>query len=407
MTSLSQISLMLGNGRVRGGSGPAKALRWGATGGKAPNQIAASQKFFNSRSLHYARRQLVNPSIVIPAFFSDVGTGDRGSGGTSTFTASIEYGGVSYQATFAGSTSGVATSKSFIVSDPIPGLTITKDDAFFCRIFGSVPSGLLYIGATLSGNRAYAAGGDRLEYSATVLADRTMDTGAFTANNAVNMFRPLGILSMTDGPAVLNIGDSIDEQVRGDVDASTDFGLYCHGIGPFMGYCNVAVASDGFANFVAKDHSQRLLLAQYATHLGIGFGTNDVAGAGSLATIQASYAAFVALFPDLIPVPRTIPPRTASSDNWATGAGQTIPDAGKETLRLDLNGWYRSLPNFIEIADTQETDATSGLVTVRNGGRWKNGYTVADGGQGVHPSTVTANSAPAAQSASYMAAFGL
>lgn len=365
-----------------------------------PSALGATFKYFNSRSLHYARVAVYNPIIAIPAFYATSSGGEFGSGGSATYRASIEYNGVIYPATFGGASAGVAPSNSILYSDPIPGLSIAKDAAFFCRIFGDCPSGVIYISGLTTGNKAYAAGGDRLEVSATSIPDRTGVTGVFTANNAVIMFRPIGILGRTNANAALNIGDSIDAGTS-DTASSPDLGLTARGIGPFIGYAGLGLNSQSFSQYNDSGISKtlRMSLAQFATHIAVGLGTNDLNGTTGAAAVQSRYATFAAMFPGKTMVLRTIPPRTTGS--FADGPSQT--PTSWEAERVLWNQFVRSQPNFMEIADTQETSISGGTTTVRNGGYWKNSYTA----DGTHPLGTLANEAAAAASNSFKAAFGL
>lgn len=89
----------------------------------------------------------------------------------------------------------------------------------------------------------------------------------------------------------------------------------------------------------------------------------------------------------------TLPPRTTSTDAWATTGNQTA--LASESGRVAMNAWFRSVPapfsGCFDIADALETARDSGI--------WKAGYTI----DGTH---IGANGAPPAAAVLNPATFG-
>jgi lysophospholipase L1-like esterase len=142
-------------------------------------------------------------------------------------------------------------------------------------------------------------------------------------------------------------------------------------------WINLAVSGDTLAAFIST--AGHLLRGPYmglASHAIFQYGTNDVAAGASAATIQAGITTLInyCLLRNIKPIPCTIPPKSASSDAWATAVNQSIPNAGQETIRTTVNDWIRAnavllgCPAYVD--DCSAIEVNSSNVLTLNGGRW-------------------------------------
>jgi len=200
-------------------------------------------------------------------------------------------------------------------------------------------------------------------------------TGQNNNNSNFNIY-PLAILSQSNVPSILCIGDS---RVRGQNDAvyatavtptaaqPADYatwgtGQACRGIGMVYPYTNVGTDGDTVQQFNATN-TLRLALQQYHTHVTLNYGINDITAGRSLATIQAALQSCWALFN--IPVShQTVLPKTTSTDSWATVANQTVDTAN--SVRTGLNDWLRGRPTPLSAV----FDVTAILESAPNSGKW-------------------------------------
>jgi len=356
-----------------------------ATGCQLGNGLASTHRYFNSRKRHHARSRIQRPKIILPNVYHRGSDGVAvGPGGSVTYTASIEYKGQFYQATFGGQVSAVVPDAGYVISDEILNVDIKRGDTFFVRVFGNTPSGFVYF-SDASGQgfaRANGDGGEALAYSTTVLSDLTMG-GTVTSTDGLNIFAPIGIVAQTREPSVLLVGDSVGAGLMDNVfDGSTDFGI-ARVVGPYFGYSNCCVNSDTMARMSANS-ALRVALSAYASHVLLQHGTNDLGGSLTLSQIKAAAVSSRNLFSGLTAIQVTTAPRTTSTDAWATGANQTT--VASETVRTQWNDFKRRVsPDFdsvFDLADPFETDASGAMVSVLNGGRWKSpGMTI----DGIHP----------------------
>lgn len=357
-------------------------LGFTANGLLFPNNYASAFKYLNAVKAHYARDTIVNPRIILGnARTNSAGAPDTGPGGPVTHAASFIYGGQPYQALFGGNALGVVADLGLLISDPVMGLTIPAGTLFFTRVFADAPSGFVYYSGTNARSRTSL--GERFEFSATTLPNRTMDGSAVVSTSgATLMYGPVGIVSMTQKPSYVAYGDSIAWGERETVDDSLDMGVVSRALGPNYGGISMGVSGDDTGEFIMSTKAARLALAQYASDVVWEFGTNDLRAGRTTAQITADRNTAKA---QVIAGKRhhvtSITPDTfqASWNNAAQVKGVTEPE------RLLLNAANRAVPSgyltCLEIADTQETDTSGSTVTVRNGGIWKNNYS----GDGLHP----------------------
>lgn len=363
-------------------------LRYVANNAMTPNNFAAANKYLNSRKAHIARVDIVSPRLIIPNFYlPDAICVETGSGAEATVTAAIEIGGVCYQARFNGNVTGTVPDNSFLVSDPIVGLSIAKGAQFFSRYFGNYPAGIVYqsarndLGATASNTSI----GERLEFSATSLTDRTMTPGVFSPSGGTQiMGGVLGVIAESNAPAALIVGDSIGAGQRDPIGAELDRGIIARALGPNYGYMNTCVTGDTMTLFLASN-TNRVALGAYVSDVIIEHGQNELGNSITLEQLQTNANAIRALYPGKKVRMTTTTPRTNN------GTSSQIPHAS-ESVRVAFNDWKRAgvsgFSAHMELTDIIETNSGGGTTTVRNGGWFKYpNYT----GDGLHPGNASGN----------------
>lgn len=309
------------------------------------------------RIFDFARDNISAIVVDFPNFASDTLTG-----GTLTVNAaSVEYpAGTFTQLKFAGATAGTAgpgvallTSDSVTLTTPIP-----KGAKFFIRWSWQNNVGIPF-GLDASGNTQYIPGGDAIIQTAT---NMTMNGTMTDAGTGLSMW-PAAIRAMTTRRTLAIVGDSRNVTGAGIADAKGEQGEIGRSLGQLYGHVNVALAGEAAASFLAN-HTNRALVANYATDIIYSYGINDVTIGTAAATMIATDASIAALFPGKNFVYCTMPPRTNSSDNWTTLAGQSSPGGSYvDAIRGAVNASRRGRARFLEIADPLEP--------FRDAGKWQ------------------------------------
>lgn len=373
----------------QGGRVPSIYIGQVATKTWVPIATSAGNKQFMSRSPHIARDNIQRLQIVLPNWYWDraAAKDEKGSGGNTTYTASIEYPvGVFTQIKFSGLAAGVAASGNNLVSDWCD-VSIPNGAWFFVRVWCNAIAGIVFHGGFTAGALGVSicdtANGQRLTYGASGVVDQTMggtvvDTG--TGNKPC--FTPLAIIAETRKPSIFLMGDSINYGTGDTFDETGDLGILARAIGPALPYINAGCHGDT-AQTARSNYAKRSALIQYCSHVVCELGFNDLsasAGNRTAAQLQADLAVMYA-FAGGKPISQTtITPRSTSTDNWATPGLQTI-DANNAQKTL-FNTWVRSKPTplagYFDLGDV--------LATSRDSDKWKTtgsayGYTQ----DGVHP----------------------
>jgi hypothetical protein len=293
---------------------------------------------------------------------------------------------------------GTATGGSTIESDLL-GIGIPHGAKFKIHLIVVSASGTpLAIPVSAS---TVAGGSDATAYWATSAAMGTNDpwllnfTGATTGSSgtsgAPNIY-PLAIKGVSSVPSVILYGDS---RLSGKIDSTTstapaseNTNLGYWGVGEIartldygLPYANIGCESDTILQFTTN-HALRAALASDHQYVHFEYGINDVSAGRTAATIEGQLTTAYGYFPSQRVSQSTIPPKTASSDSWATAVNQTVD--GFNSTRTALNDWIRTKPSplwqYFEIADIMET--------ARNSGIWKNvgdgSATAAMTGDGLH-----------------------
>lgn len=386
--------------------------RFSVSGLTYPNAFSASLKYFNGRKgFVVVGGNLVEPIVELPNFYTSANASEAGSGQPATFTAGLEYNGVTYPITFGGMNAGVAPNKGRVKSDPILGLTIPDGASGFLRVFGDVPGGLMY--RSPGGPENLQGPGESLEFASSVLTDKSKGTGPITNTGGTFVFPAVAICSRRE-KGVASFGDSINLGTNCPGDATYNIGVVARGCGTFIGHCNFGSASQSLSGFLGQDHTNQIELTNlYASHCVIQLGANDGASV-SVATRKAAVVGIKALLrSDMNLVGCTVTPRTKgsfTSGSSQTTDSQTIADnvtriAWNDAIRAGLDGVY---PTYMEMADVFETNG-DGMSTVRNGNKWKNpapSATPLVTEDGLHAATY-GNTLPALASDSFKVSFGV
>lgn len=311
------------------------------------------------------------------------------------------------RATFSGQIDGYCGPGGIIVGDPIFG-PFTKGQSVWISTY--MGCGGFFVAGSVNGTlAAHNEGCDAANNQAQ--PDKSV-AGSIATGDSKFVYGPWALVgdAGSDFPFVAHTGDSIPAGT-GDsatvVDAGRGFMRRAMNNNiPFVNLCTSGDAlSSGFA--------LRQPLLQGATDVLSNYGTNDINGGATLATFQGLFITFctnAAAYGARV-WQTTIPPKTASTDTWATAANQT--PYSHETVRTGFNDWLRDgapilsgtavatgssaagtlragqvghpLTGYFDAADAVEVDAT-GTFT-RNGGRWNVGYVYTGDSQGIHPSS--------------------
>jgi lysophospholipase L1-like esterase len=354
-------------------AGPATYDGFAATRGTYPSNNSGITGA-NVRSGHYARNSITQLKILCLNFY---GPTEAATGATMSVTASVEYpAGVYTQILFSASATGTISNGGSLVSDYVtPTTPIPNAERFWIRMHLANSSGIPTQNGSITPaenvNNAFM--GDCFETSAT---DKTM-SGTISAVENVT-YHPVVIAPIT-APSVLILGDSISVGY-GDFEPTDhtsgiggDIGAIARTIGPSFGYSNMAMNAEAASDFITN-HTKRLAVLPYCTHVIVNYAVNDLFAGASAATIESRLTTIYGYCTGKTVFQTTVPPRTNSSDVWVTTVNQSIPDAGKESARATLNSDLRS--SFGPAGGVFDTGAV-----VETSTKWIASKT----GDGVHP----------------------
>ena len=342
------------------------ALRLGAVSSKfiLPSAINPANQSQMIRNGDFARDTISVGYLVFPNFYVSATSGgiDTAPGATRTINASIEYpAGVMHQVTFGGSATGTMTDgQARMVSDPI-AVSIPRGAQFWINVRQASTAGIIYANS----RTGYPGFGDQeINSSGLNVADNTMVPG-WTGAAGGATYRPL-FVAMTRRPTVAVIGDSRVEGAANTSGAVPYPGEVMPGIGPLFGCINLARGGCTIQTAVTGTNSaKRREYLAYATHGVMQLGINDISSARTAAQIRADRASFRAYAPTLTWIETTIPPKTSSTDSWATLTNQTLDT--NNSVRVTLNNLIRGgdagVAGLFDIADAMESS--------RNSGKWK------------------------------------
>ena len=346
-----------GSAYVRRGISTRKSVVANRGGVPYENTFGIAKQFM-SRSGYNALTDLATWSIKFVNWSSNGDTESSG-GQSATVKAAIEYpiGTIAQIVTFGGEQIGTMLAGGDIESDAIT-VNIPSGAKFAVRSFYDAPGGGAFF------RDAPIAGIDGCDFGTTV-TDVTYTASAITIPTNGITYHPALILGPSNKPCVLLVGDS---RMAGTADLS-DTGYGARGeILRGISYCTPAInigspgmTAKAYASTPAGFSKRSALVAGFYNYAISNLGINDVATSDTAATINANILAIA----DVVGVPVwqcTLPPKTTSSNAWATVANQTV-DANN-AKRVSVNGYIRnSMALFIEIADCVES--------AQNSGKWK------------------------------------
>lgn len=386
-------------------SAAASVLRQVGTRCVLPRQRLSTDKQFNSRAFARVPGGVSNPVFVFPGFMgannvsTPTGDGDLGMGGPMGLRASLECpAGVFTRLTFSGSTTGTVADLGELQSDPAAGVVIPDNAGIWVWVYGTfVGAGTPVMFASRPQDNNYSLLGEALERGASGIEDKS-GGGAITtiAGSPGLVYRPIKILGQvpvaTRSFAV--VGDSKEAgfgSLFGEHDADGQLGVIARAVSSTHGVTVCAIGGDQGRVWDSPARvASRSKLLDPVTDVVIALGVNDVSNGQTIAQIIVSLSAIrdVAIGKGKRVGRKTIEPRTASTDNFATATNQTTQS--NESVRIAANAWIRDPANWpgdsylIDVADMVEVNAANALT--RNGGRWiSTGVALENVFDGIHP----------------------
>ena len=354
------MSLSLGIGpsltRPTGGGGRAAYLG-PVSGGKINTTGYASADFAYSqaRRVFYARDTIINPQIRLDNWYANGQT----LGAAATHLTSIEYPlGTFTRATMGGAQSGVVADGTSVLTDPVP-ITIPKGALYRVHLNRSCPAGMLVSQPTGQGGVNIALG-ERAEYSASPLPDRTMGlNGAYPSGDALG-YNTSGILGLTTQETIGILGNSIGSGAQDAYGSSNDFGLIAPSVGGDLGYINVSVSGASTNDLLAAGAISRNLAAlQSCTYIVLELSINNLRAGQSVAQLQTGLNNLAAQFPGKRIYLTTTTPNQQGDFTPAMIANLHALNAWKRTVPAPFFGTF-------EFADA--------MMTARDSNVWKTGY---------------------------------
>jgi hypothetical protein len=334
-----------------------------------PNAKAGSNTQLFAISKQFATTDLNSLSLVLSAWYLSTNA-ELNAGADVTYTCSVEYpiGTTPTRLTFAGANSGVCFDGGNIATDLVSLPTgIPKGAAYFIRVYGVFPSGILYHSnyGLNDTNGSVPDSGETWVFGNSV-TDLTGSTTIPACTQAGITFRPTAVLGYSTIPAVFILADS-----RGGVSIGNDQPTDAFGLigeveriaGQSVGLINCSFAGEKLQTALGV-FTKRATLLQYCTHVIGCEGINDLSNGRTSAQVLADISSFRNLIPAALPLYwTTLPP-------WTTDSAGAVPiswNAQRTALNTKIRKGARPLAGCVEIADLVESS--------RDSGAWKTGYT--------------------------------
>lgn len=315
------------------------------------------------------------------------------TGDSITIEVSLEYpAGTFKRITFNGANSVVIPYGTQVECDPI-GVTIPNNTYYWIRTYTSVTAGQRWIN-THATDAGYTEG--------VVLNTNSVVSGTIT-NSTTNCFGPSVIFGSNNNKrySFFCTGDSIAFGVGDSGFTSMGFtfggGLFGRTLGPTSATIHTQIPGGGVAGFITNRGRRLLDLASTCDFHLSNYGTNDISGGATFATVAQNLCNlwFLVLSKGIKSYHSTILPRTNVSN---------VPIA-TEPVRLQVNAWLRDGAPIDIDTQTYAVVGSSGASIVRVGdllhpviyifelaylaeaspdsGTWKPGYTA----DGIHPNS--------------------
>lgn len=285
--------------------------------------------------------------------------------------------GVNWPGYIRGVRSALLDPAGLLTSDAI-GMTFARGDLAYSHTGVSVTAGQKYpLGSTTKGGTEGVVAGDAVDGAVGGNVGKSYGPHLITGIPLVPI----------DSPVIGILGDSNGVGYNDIALGSDAYGYVRRALDTKMSYVNLSYSGSGATNSNTEYKLRHRLAVADKVRIDdwyLPYGTNDLSTGTTAAAIQANILAIAAIL--LKRGERvfcaTIPPRTTSTDAWATAGNQT--KMATEAQRLEMNAWFRSVPAPF----TACIDLADDLETARNSGLWKPEYTL----DGTHPSAAgTAN----------------
>ena len=275
-------------------------------------------------------------------------------GAASSITSTVEYNGVRYRITFAGSNTGTIGDGANLESDLVTlPVTIPKGASFYALAY--IENASKIIG---NDNISYDPAFDAFEFGAGI-TDKT--GGGTIAQSAAIGYTPIAIRAYTKVPSAIIYGDSRSVGYGSTIqDNSGEKGSITPSLSPFMGYINTGISSQRLDNILSSC-PRSIALSQYVTHPIISIAINDVNAGRTAAQILADFASLQAQFPATSKAMiTTINPNPTNATTVASS--NTVVTTINKTIRGGIKGFW----SYFDLSDVVSTGRDSGL--------WKDGY---------------------------------
>lgn len=370
------------------------ATKAGALGGMATTNASAGSATTTSTTNRTRHRTpsgwaVSNLRVAYPNWsITTPGNGEVSGANDINVKAAIEFGSTSYPLFFNGASTVTIKPDAAPITDPL-GVRFPAGSTIYDRTYVSLSSGTWPLGRLASGNSGDGANGNNG-------SDITASTGSSGITASQYLYGPSAIIGYADTPlakAVYAVGDSIASGVteNNNGDADGNMGFVERGLSNRFGWATWTRSGMRFEYF---NNAWRGAAwgARYATSVICELGINDIRNGASLATLQArAITAWTTLAAEGAAVYQTTTtPEVTTTDGYCTLAGQTIANAGQNTVRVSWNDWLRGgapisggvavavgtagallagqtghpLTGYIEIADAVESARNSGLYAV-------------------------------------------
>ena len=340
-----------------------------------PNNISTGFKSGNGQIPRVAASRITQPRLAFANWYQNSTVHEAGTGGTATFSASIQYPisatpatGTWQAITWGGAaTVTAADGATTALSDPLTLTTpIPAGAAYLIRWHVEATAQIAFYNFT--GLNTFIPN-QLCEANATAgaLADKTSG-GTIAAGTSANNVFPVLIVDTTTRPSFyMGPTDSRVFGLQDLMDASGHIGELARSIGGQYGYINAGCPSETLQGWLLG-YTRRSALAQYCSHVIGQNGINDNAAGRTAAQVAADITTATAVFTGMGKTVQwtTLPPISTSTDGWATTANQTVSNFNAARTALNdilRSGQIAGLSGTIDIASVVESGLNSGLWT--------------------------------------------
>lgn len=317
---------------------PAAYLGQVATRCQLPQNTNAGLTVGMTRTTHYARDKMLNPTVVYPVY--RMANASETAFGSGTLKVALEYPVGVYTLSNENIANGnnpvnAPNGNSFFTFN----VTVPKGAVFFMRVYQQAAGGILWTQVAGGVDSAYgSAPTDGMEIG-TSLNDKTT-SGTISFANGISYF-PIVIAAQTTQPSVIVFGTSREVGGVGYItDTTYDMGPTTRIVSKSYGCTQAAISGTLLSQWNSGTHTylNQLIAAGYWSHATNEYGVNDVPGstAAVVATARATFATSLkAQKSDIVLIGTTLYPYVTTSDVGTTKSGQTIGTSGIRILTLN------------------------------------------------------------------------